>query len=45
MQHQSDYVKVWANFVEDALVSLISDRDYKLHDALALLRRDCNVSG
>jgi hypothetical protein len=45
VQHQSDYVKVWANFVEDALVSLISDRDYKLHDALALLRRDCNVSG
>jgi hypothetical protein len=44
VQHQSDYVQVWAHFVEDAQVTLISDRDYKLHDALALLRRDCNVS-
>ena len=44
VQHQSDYVQVWTHFVEDAQVTLISDRDYKLHDALALLRRDCNVS-
>jgi hypothetical protein len=42
-QHQSDYVQVWAHFVQDAQVTLISDRDYQLHDALALLRRDCNV--
>jgi hypothetical protein len=44
VQHQSDYVQVWQHFVEDAQITLISDRDYKLHDALALLRRDCNVS-
>jgi hypothetical protein len=43
-QHQSDYVQVWQHFVEDAQHNLVSDRDYKLHDALALLRRDCNVS-
>jgi len=43
-QHQSDYVQVWQHFVEDAQIALVSDRDYKLHDALALLRRDCNVS-
>ncbi len=44
VQHQSDYVQVWQHFVEDAQDTLVSDRDYKLHDALALLRRDCNVS-
>ena len=44
VQHQSDYVQVWQHFVEDAQITLVSDRDYKLHDALALLRRDCNVS-
>jgi hypothetical protein len=37
-------VQVWQHFVEDAQITLVSDRDYKLHDALALLRRDCNVS-
>ena len=44
VQHQSDYVQVWQHFVDDAQITLVSDRDYKLHDALALLRRDCNVS-
>ena len=44
VQHQSDHVQVWQHFVEDAQITLVSDRDYKLHDALALLRRDCNVS-
>ena len=44
VQHQSDLVQVWQHFVEDAQITLVSDRDYKLHDALALLRRDCNVS-
>ena len=43
-QHQSDYTQMWQLFVEDAQDVLVSDRDYKLHDALALLRRDCNVS-
>jgi hypothetical protein len=44
VQHQSDYAQMWHNFVEEAQDTLVSDRDYKLHDALALLRRDCNVS-
>lgn len=43
-QHQSDYLRMWQAFVEDAQATLESDRDYKLHDALAVLRRDCNVT-
>ena len=43
-QHQSDYVRMWQAFLEDAQATLESDRDYKLHDALAVLRRDCNVT-
>ncbi len=43
VQHQSDYLALWTQFVEDAQETLISDHDYKLHDALALLRRDCHV--
>jgi hypothetical protein len=34
---------MWDVFVEDALPTLRSDLDYALHDALALLRRECNV--
>lgn len=44
VQHQSDYVQVWEHFVEEAQATLLSDHDYKLHDALALLRQECNVS-
>ncbi len=43
-QHQSDYLRMWQAFVEDAQATLETDRDYKLHDALAVLRRDCNVT-
>lgn len=43
-QYQSDYVRVWQAFIEDAQATLESDHDYKLHNALALLRRDCNVT-
>ena len=43
-QHQGDYLRMWQAFVEDAQATLESDRDYKLHDALAVLRRDCNVT-
>ena len=43
-QHQSDYLRMWQAFLEDAQATLESDRDYKLHDALAVLRRDCNVT-
>ena len=42
-QHQGDYVRLWQEFIEDAKAPLQSDRDYELKDALALLRRECNV--
>jgi len=42
-QFQADYVEMWQSFLEDALPTLRSDADYALHDALALLRRECNV--
>ncbi len=43
-QHQDDYDKLWQNFIGEAQSTLQSDRDTKLGDALALLRRECNVS-
>lgn len=43
VQHKSDYLRMWHSFVDDAQATLESDHDYKLHDALALLRRECNV--
>jgi hypothetical protein len=42
-QHQNDYVQLWADFMHEAQPKLQSDFDYALHDALALLVRDCNV--
>ena len=42
-QHQVDYAKLWDDFIEDALPTLTSDFDYELKDAIALLRRECNV--
>jgi len=45
LQHQNDYLQLWERFLEDAQATLQSDRDYKLHDALALLRNDCNING
>ena len=41
--HQNDYAELWSAFIEDALPVLQSDRDYALNDALALLRRECNI--
>jgi hypothetical protein len=43
-EHQDDYIDMWESFIDDALVTLESDHDYKLHDALSLLRRECNVA-
>ena len=43
-EHQDDYIDIWESFIDDALATLESDRDYKLHDALSLLRRECNVA-
>jgi hypothetical protein len=43
-EHQDDYLDMWASFMDDALETLESSHDPKLHDALALLRRECNVA-
>ena len=42
--YQSDYLQLWQNFWTEAQSTLRSDHDYALHDALALLRRECNMS-
>jgi hypothetical protein len=42
-QHQDDYVQMWLTFCDEAQPTLQSDYDYELKDALALLRRECNV--
>ncbi|MBC7619143.1 MAG: hypothetical protein H7293_09175 [Candidatus Saccharibacteria bacterium] len=44
LPNQDDYTQLWDNFVEDALGTLQSDMDYALNDALALLRRECNIA-
>jgi hypothetical protein len=41
---QQDYSELWQGFVDEAQTTLQSDFDYQLQDALALLRRECNVS-
>ena len=43
-QFQADYVDMWHSFLEESLPILRSDADYALHDALALLRRECVVA-
>ena len=43
-EHASDYASLWRNFVEDAEPTLTSDHDYTFNDAVALLRREINVS-
>jgi len=43
-QHQADYERLWQDFVAEAQSTLVSDHDNKLTDALALLRRECNVA-
>ncbi len=42
-QHQDDYAQLWQNFIDEAQPTLQSDFDYELKDALAVLRRECNV--
>lgn len=44
-QHQDGYVRLWSDFLEEAQSTLQSDHGYALNDALALLRRECNVNG
>ena len=43
-QYQNDYLELWAAFWDEAQTHLLSDHDDKLYDAVALLRRDCNVA-
>ena len=43
VQHQADYAKLWATFVSEALQTLQSDAVGSFDDALAILRRECNV--
>jgi hypothetical protein len=43
-EHQDDYIDMWEAFIDESLDTLESDHDYKLHDALSLLRRECNVA-
>lgn len=42
-QYQSDYAQLWSNFVDEAQSLLKSDAVGALDDALALLRRECNI--
>ncbi len=41
--YQSDYALLWSNFVGEAQGLLLSDSVGALNDALALLRRECNL--
>jgi hypothetical protein len=41
--YRDDYLLMWEEFVEDNQATLLSDMDYQLKDALALLRRECNI--
>jgi hypothetical protein len=43
-EHMADYLSLWHNFVVDAQATLTSDHDYTFNDAVALLRREINVS-
>lgn len=43
IQCQDDYRDLWAQFVDEAQTLLQSDAVFSLDDALALLRRECNV--
>ena len=42
---QADYLRLWDVFLDEAGPTLRSDLAHATQDALALLRRDCNVAG
>ena len=44
VQYQDDYARLWTDFVDEAQATLQSDSVYAREDALALLRRECNVT-
>jgi len=43
VEHQDAYIRLWDDFVEEALPALQSDAVHALSDALAFLRRECHV--
>jgi hypothetical protein len=43
-QLQSDYLHLWDSFIADAEPVLRSDKPQATADALALLRRECNIA-
>ena len=45
LQLQDDYLRLWDAFIEEAEPVLRSDRVQATEDALALLRRECNIAG
>ena len=44
VQHQADYLRLWNTFLEEAGPTLRSDAAHATQDALALLRRECNIA-
>ncbi|MDB5929842.1 MAG: hypothetical protein JWR60_1549 [Polaromonas sp.] len=42
-QYQEGYLELWSDFVDEARPVLQSDSNFALKDAVALLRRECNV--
>jgi len=44
-EHQADYLQLWEHFLQEGERILRSDAVHSLSDALALLRRECHVSG
>lgn len=45
VEHQADYLQLWDSFLQEGERILRSDAVHSLADALALLRRECNVRG
>ena len=43
-EHQADYLQLWDNFLQEGERILRSDAVHSLQDALALLRRECQVT-
>ena len=43
-QHLDDFIGLWQEFESESKTTLLNHHDHKLSDALALLRRECNVS-
>jgi len=44
VEHQADYLQLWGAFLQEGERILHSDAAQSLADAMALLRRECNVS-